>query len=179
MDHLNIKNCKGIYEPREDSYMLATCVEEYAFGNTLDLGAGTGMQGITAAKKGCKVTFADIDKNAIECCRKNAASNKISAKFVISDLFDNINQKFDTIIFNPPYLPSNDKKYLAYDGGKSGRDLINRFIASYKSRVAKKHIVLMLESSFNNYENDVKRLKAKIIAKEHYFFEDLVVLLFE
>jgi release factor glutamine methyltransferase len=105
--------------------------------------------------------------------------NKIDAKFVVSDLFSNINGKFNTIIFNPPYLPSDDKKHLAYDGGKSGRDLINRFMNSYKSKVAEDHVVLLLESSFNDYGKDVKKLKAKVVAKEHYFFEDLVVLLFE
>jgi hypothetical protein len=41
-----------------------------------------------------------------------------------------------------------------------------------------RHVVLLLESSINDYEKDVKRLDAKIVGKEHYFFEDLVVLLF-
>ena len=40
------------------------------------------------------------------------------------------------------------------------------------------HIFLLLESSFNRYANDVKRLNAEVAAKQHYFFEDIVVLAF-
>ena len=48
-----------------------------------------------------------------------------------------------------------------------------------RSTVMPDHVVLLMESTINEYEKDVKRLKAKIVGKEHYFFEDLVVLLFK
>lgn len=179
IDDLIIKNCSKVYEPREDSYMLAKCVESHALGKVLDLGTGTGLQGIIAAKKDCDVTFADIDSNAVECSKANANLNNVSGRFICSDLFDNINEKFNTIVFNPPYLPSDGKRHIALDGGKNGRELIDRFLGAYKHYLLKKHVVLLVESSFNNYDEDVKRLNAKIIGKEHYFFEDLVVLLFE
>lgn len=178
LDKIRISACDGVYSPREDSYMLAESVARYSFGKTLDLGTGTGLQGIVAAMNGCEVTFADIDTKALGCANSNAIANGVDGEFVLTDLFDNIRGKFNTIIFNPPYLPSKGKRHIALDGGKSGRELIERFLDTFNEHLLERHAVLLVESSFNNYENDVKRLGAKIVAKTHYFFEDLVVLLF-
>ena len=94
------------YEPREDSELLAKYVKKFAFGNVLDMGTGSGIQAITAAKKKSvkSVVAADIQEEVIENNKNNIKNKKI--KFIVSDLFSNIkNKKFDTIIFNPPYLP--------------------------------------------------------------------------
>lgn len=178
IDEVKIRSCNGVYEPREDSYLLADAVERYAHGNVLDMGTGTGIQGITAAKKGCNVTFVDIDENALECARNNAVLNNVGGKFAKSDMFGNVNGRFDTIIFNPPYVPSSHVKYVALDGGKGGREVIDRFINSYANHRSEDGKVLLLESSLNGYEEDIRRLGAEVISKGHYFFEDLLVLLF-
>ncbi len=179
LEEIKINCCENVYKPREDSYLLAKAVEEYAFGKALDFGTGTGIQGITAAIKKCDVTFADVDENAIQCARNNARLNKVKGEFVHSDMFSSINEKFNTIIFNPPYLESDGINDTALDGGPKGRLLIDRFLKEYKNYLMPDHNVLLLESSINDYEKDVKRLRARIIGKEHYFFEDLVVLLFK
>lgn len=159
--------------------MLARAVEKYAFGRVLDLGTGTGIQGISAALNKCDVTFADVDQNALDCAKANALANGVDGTFILSDMFDKIDSKFNTIIFNPPYVISKERKHLAFDGGKKGRELIDRFFGSYKEHLLDKHVVLLVESSFNNYETDLKKLNASVVEKEHYFFEDLVVLRFE
>ena len=176
MDGARISVCDGVYEPREDSYLLADAVEEHARGRILDLGTGTGIQGITAAMRGCDVTFSDINGKALECARINARRNGVDGRFIESDMFENINGKFDTIIFNPPYLPSRDRASIDLDGGKGGRELIDRFIASYKDRLEDGGIALLLESSLNDYAMDTGK-GIGIVRKSHYFFEDLVVLL--
>lgn len=175
---------KDVYDPREDSFILAKAVEELAFGKAIDIGTGSGIQGIVAAKRGCDVTFADINEDALDCAMENAKENGVAGDFLKSDLFGNIIGRYNTIIFNPPYLPSarvgSEKRLdLALDGGKDGRDLIERFLKDYKDHVLKDHVVLMVESSLNNYENDVARLNADIVEKLHRFFEDLVVLKFK
>ena len=81
--NLEIKNCSGVYEPREDSYMLAKAVEEYAFGKVLDLGTGSGIQGITAALSKCEVTFADIDNAALECAKHNARQMELEGLLLV------------------------------------------------------------------------------------------------
>ena len=177
-----IKECENIYSPREDSLLLAESVERYATGDVLDLGTGTGLQGIVAAGKGCNVTFADIEESALKCARDNAEANRKPGKFVISDMFGSISGKFDTIIFNPPYLPSEplsetDKHYRALDGGIGGRELIDVFIKEYKNFLKPAGKALIVESSLNGYKDDIERLGAEVISQSHYFFEDIVILM--
>ncbi len=183
IDQIELKSCDGgIYEPLEDSVLLAKAVEEHAFGSFLDMGTGSGIQGIIAAKKGCDVTFADIDEKAIRCAKANAEANGVHGKFIVSDLFDGITGRFNTISFNPPYLPSEPimggrQREYALDGGRLGRELIDRFLANYSKYVEEKHIILLVESSFNGYQEDAELLKAEV-TKVHYSFEDIAVLAF-
>ncbi len=187
MDKAKIIACNGVYEPREDSYLLAEAVEKHARGNVLDLGTGSGIQGITAALKGCPVTFSDVQSAALECARRNAEANSVleRAKFVKSDMFSSLHEKFDTIVFNPPYLPSGEgveeegPPDASLDGGRHGRRLIDIFLRDFRDFLAPGGIALLLESSLNSYEKDVASEKAKIVGKAHYSFEDIVVLLIE
>ncbi|MGC8568178.1 MAG: HemK2/MTQ2 family protein methyltransferase [Candidatus Micrarchaeia archaeon] len=176
---IKIKSCPGVYYPAEDSWLLAKQVRKYAFGRVLDMGTGSGIQGIIAAKKGCEVDFADKSQAAMECASSNASMNHVHGRFILTDLFKNIHDKYNTIIFNPPYLPNEKvaKPDLSLDGGAGGRELISKFIKAYPAHILQQNIILLVESSFNNYEKDASLLNAKI-EKEHYFFEDIAVLIF-
>lgn len=167
-----------VYMPAEDSELLAAAVQEHAFGKTLDLGTGSGLQGIVAAKKGCQVTFADADDAALQCAWSNALRNGVNGEFVRSDMFGSIRGKFNTIIFNPPYVPVDrgEKHDIAVDGGAGGRVLIDRFLAQYKNYVLFDHAVLLVESSLNDYERELRAGSAEVVGKMHRFFEDIVVL---
>ena len=184
IDEIKIEACKGVYMPREDSYLLAEATEKYASGRVLDLGTGSGINGIVAAKKGCDVTFADVNSLALSCARRNAELNAVKGEFVSTDLFSNINKKYNTILFNPPYLHSKplrgiknpDGEDIAVNGGTDGRELINSFLNTYRDYVLQDHTVLLLESSLNRYGEDVKRHNAEIISTKPFMFETLVVL---
>ncbi|MDE1871542.1 MAG: methyltransferase [Candidatus Micrarchaeota archaeon] len=175
---------KTVYRPMEDARMLGRCVEQYAFGKMLDMGTGTGIQGIIGAMKGCEVTFADVNPNAVECARENAATNGVSGKFVVSDLFSNIKGRFNTISFDPPYLRSRTlitgKTNPSTDGGLRGREVIDPFLRAYKRHVMKDHVILMVESWWNDFKEDMERLDAEIVARQHYpLLGDIVVMKFE
>ncbi|MBF04121.1 MAG: methyltransferase [Flavobacterium sp.] len=76
----------------------------------LELGCGSGIIALFAAKKGALVTASDINPIAIDFLNKNAGKNYLSVTSVRSDLFDSIEEKsFDYIIINPPYYPKNPK----------------------------------------------------------------------
>jgi release factor glutamine methyltransferase len=171
-------SCNGdVYYPREDSYLLASSVQRFAKGKMLDLGTGSGIQGIVAAKSGCTVTFADINPAAISTAKRNAAANRVTGKFIVSDMFSKIDDSFNLISFNPPYLPSDSVKDAALDGGRDGRRLIDEFISCFRTYLKPGGCALLLESSFNQWHKDLSK-GVDLIAKEHYFFEDLVVLRF-
>lgn len=76
----------------------------------LELGCGTGLVSVMAARRGAEVTASDINPAAIENAKDNAKRNKVEIQTILSDLFTDIPaQIFDTIIINPPYYPKDPK----------------------------------------------------------------------
>lgn len=170
-----------IYEPEEDSVLLQKEVKRYAKGNVLDIGAGSGIQALEAAKKNSvkKVTAVDIQKDVINYCKKNIKNKKII--FKQSNLFEKIKEKFDTIIFNPPYLPDDPgfKDERLY-GGKNGYELVEKFLSKANDYLKDNGTILLLISSLTNKEKVEEKLVQnlfdfQIISKQHIFFEDLFV----
>jgi release factor glutamine methyltransferase len=173
-----------IYKPREDSKLLEKYVRKYSKSIVLDIGTGSGIQAITAAKskKVKKVIATDIQKSIIEPFKKKIKNKKI--KFIVSDLFKNIkNKKFDTIIFNPPYLPSELKvKDLTLEGGKKGYEVIEKFLNDVNTYLKPDGLILIIFSSLtkkDKVDEFIKNnlLESKLLEKQHYFFEDLYVYL--
>jgi len=174
---------KSVYKPLGDSMMLGHAVEKYAFGKMLDLGTGTGIQGIIGALKGCKVTFADINPNAIKCAMENAKLNGVKGSFIVSDLFKNVKGKFNTISIDPPFLKSgpvsSGRTDPSFDGGINGREVIDGFLDNYRKHVMKDHTVLMVGSYLTHFENDLRELNGEIVERRHYpLLGDYVVLKF-
>lgn len=177
-------NCKSVYEPREDSTLIEKYVKLHAHGSVLDIGTGSGIQAIAAAhsNKVKSVIGIDIQKGVIDHCIKNIKNKKI--KFLQSDLFDNLkNNKFDTIIFNPPYLPQELKiKDLTVEGGKKGYEVVERFLDDVNDYLKEDGIILLLFSSLTKKEKvdefiSNNLLESELLEKEHNFFEDLYVYL--
>lgn len=82
-------------------------------GRILDIGTGSGCIAIEINKLTSAETIAcDISSKAIEIARKNNELHKTSCTFVESDIFNNIEGKFDLIVSNPPYIPLKDKSKL-------------------------------------------------------------------
>ena len=78
--------------------------------NILDIGTGSGAIAITLKKKlNCTVDAIDISKKALEVAKENSRLNKVDINFIHSNLFQNINNKYDLIISNPPYISENEQ----------------------------------------------------------------------
>lgn len=74
----------------------------------LELGCGSGLISMIAAKKGAYVTATDINPVAVEFLKKNCFRNKLQLKVLQSDLFDDMpGKQYDVIAINPPYYKKN------------------------------------------------------------------------
>lgn len=169
----------SLYEPREDSFLLERNVEKFAFGKVLDMGTGTGILAIAAAKnkKVKSVMAVDINKEAVLYVLDVCVSEGMPVTVVQSDLFENIDEKFDTIIFNPPYLPNEKQensnssynlKDYALDGGEKGYEVTERFLVDAKKRLTEDGQILLLFSSLTN-----KNIVDAILRREGYKFEQV------
>ena len=136
-----------VYDPAEDSHLLAEVVRKYATGSVLDMGTGSGVLALEAAKKKSvkKVLAVDVDPQAVAYVKKFKAK-KLTVKK--SDLFSNIKGKYNTVIFNPPYLPQ-DKgiEDLALYGGKRGYELTLKFLGDVGEYMVSDGTLLLLFSS--------------------------------
>lgn len=94
-------------------------VNNFKTPKILDIGTGSGCIPITIAleNKSCIVHSVDISKEAIIAARKNLETYNLQEKIKIfeSDLFSNVNEKYDIIISNPPYIPIKEKENLQYE----------------------------------------------------------------
>ncbi len=84
-------------------------------GALLDLGCGYGCIGIVLSKAyGLDVTQADINPTAIRLAEQNRRINNAETKIVLSDCYENIPERFDTIAINPPIHAGKDVTYKMY-----------------------------------------------------------------
>jgi len=168
----------GVYEPAEDSYLLIKALEVKGNEKILDMGTGCGIIAVHLAKKGCKVVAVDINEKAVENAKKNAKANGLKIDFRKSDLFEAINEKFDLIVFNPPYLPTKGED-LAWDGGRDGIEIIKKFLEDAKNYLERDGMIYIVLSSLCNIEKlkklFEKKYKFEEVLKQNFFFERLYV----
>ncbi len=128
----------NVLTPRFDSEILVENALKFDFNSCLDLCCGSGCLGLSLKKNrpNIKLVLADISKKAQKVAKINAKKLKIEAEFVKTNMFEKINDKFDLIICNPPYIETNVikslddgvKNYdpiLALDGGRDGLKFYN------------------------------------------------------
>ena len=116
------KVTSDVLSPRMETEELIYKVIDYIRKNNLtnikilDLCTGSGIIGITLKKEleefDVKILASDISSRALTVAKENASSLEADISFVESDLFSNIQDKFDIIVSNPPYIAHDDKKTI-------------------------------------------------------------------
>jgi len=168
-----------VYRPAEDSYLLLRHVEALARGDVLDMGTGSGVQAVVAALKNEVATVTAVDLNPAALIeaekRGRAVGVLVKMRFVLSDLFQDVEGVYDWIIFNPPYLPS--EEYVdeaSWAGGVKGKETVVRFLAEARSHLKPGGGILMVYSSLTGlHQKDFKGYRVKVLEEMPLFYETL------
>ena len=156
------KVTSDVLSPRMETEELVYKVIDYIRKNNLtnikilDLCTGSGIIGITLKKEleefDVKILASDISSRALTVAKENASSLEADISFVESDLFSNIQDKFDIIVSNPPYIAHDDKKtikenvlnydpHLALFAGEEGMYFYRNIIEKSRSYLNEKGIM--------------------------------------
>jgi len=179
-----VKTMPLVYEPSEDSFLLADVAMSEIKGTerVLEVGCGSGIvSAVIKANTGAKVIGIDINPYAARCTKENGI------EAIRGDLLSCIKGRFDMILFNPPYLPTGEKERTqdwlnaALDGGDDGKRTIYRFLEDAGNCLAWGGKILMLVSSLTGIEDVKSMMKTLGYAveerrQERFSFEILTVI---
>ena len=180
---LDFKVTKDVLSPRQETEILVENVIKHIKPKfrVLDIGTGSGVIAVCIAKfANCSVTAVDISDKALLVASSNAQKNDCKVEFKNSNLFDNLKtaKRFDIIVSNPPYIPTNQidkldvevKNYdpkLALDGGLDGLDFYKKIIEQSPKYLSKNGKIFF--EIGKGQSEDIKQLLQKD-------FEDIVVI---
>ncbi|UUX92754.1 HemK2/MTQ2 family protein methyltransferase [Methanoplanus endosymbiosus] len=172
-----------VYQPEADTYLLlkAVMAEIKYDDRVIEIGTGSGKIAGEAYKIAKSVTGTDINPHA---CRSAAA---LGPEIIRTDLSAGISSEFDLVIFNPPYLPTEEEEKIddwleyALDGGISGRETIEKFAEVLPEIMNKNGRCLLLVSSLTGTEEvrnifSGKKLLSYVILSEICEDETLYIL---
>jgi release factor glutamine methyltransferase len=174
-----------VYQPAEDSALLADVVADRVEGSdrVLEVGTGSGWVAERVAEEtGAFVVASDVNPYACEQARERgvaAVRTDLVAAFASG--------AFDVVLFNPPYLPADaaaardDWMERALSGGSDGRAVVDPFIETVARVLAPEGVAYLLVSSLTGVEAVVEYagdvgFSAVAVADESFPFETLTVL---
>ncbi|HEY9206130.1 MAG TPA: HemK2/MTQ2 family protein methyltransferase [Candidatus Methanoperedens sp.] len=180
-----IKHLPQVYEPSEDSFLLADAALSEVKGSEriLEVGCGSGIiAAVIKTHTECKIIGIDINPHAVKCTKENGL------EVIRGDLLGCIKGKFDIIVFNPPYLPTREEERtkdwinVALDGGFDGRRLIQRFLEQAGNCLVENGRILMVLSSLTGIDEVKSEMESmgyyvRIKRTERFMFEQLSVIL--
>ena len=166
---------EGVLIPRPETELLVEEVLKIAKNmgaeKILDIGTGSGAIAISLAfETNAKLVAVDISDGAIEIANKNAKTLGADVEIIKSDLFEKIDEKYDIIVSNPPYIKTavlstldrevrDHEPILALDGGEDGLDFYRKIIEN-APKYLKDDGYVAFEIGFDQAE-DLKRLLKK------------------
>lgn len=162
--NLTIELHPEVYEPSEDTFQLLEVINVKKDDKVLEIGTGSGLISLVCAQNGANVICTDFNPFAVELAKRNFLVNYslLSGSYDIrlGNLFDvlTFDDKFDIIIFNPPYLPTKSNERvggsgwfdIATDGGVDGLKITKKFIDGLSNHLHKDGCAYFVFSSLSN-----------------------------
>ena len=132
------------------------------FGNVLDLGCGLGVVGIILGtfNKGINIDMVDINERAIDLAKNNLVLNNVKANVFVSDIYSNIDNKYDFIITNPPI--------------RAGKEVVRKFLLGGYDYLNDNGILYFVMRKDHGVKSMIKELESKynvtIVNKDKGFY---------
>ena len=156
----------------------------------LDICTGSGAIAIALAKHmEAKIMATDISPEALEIAKKNAQKHAVLIKFCQSDLFGNVNETFDIIVSNPPYIETKtiqtlplevqNEPILALDGGEDGLEFYRKLVQKAGEHL-NQNGRLVVEIGYNQKEKVIEIFEkagfCEIYSKKDYANQDRMIV---
>lgn len=160
----------------------------------IDLGCGSGAIGITIKKErpNCDLTLLDISTKALEIAKENSKNIEADVKIIQGDMLENVREKFDIIISNPPYLKEdepidalvkNNEPKLALYAKNDGLYYYDKILKQASNHLNEKYLIAF-EIGYEQKEDVVKLIKkylqaVTIVCKKDLQGRDRMVFIFK
>lgn len=120
-------------------------------GNVLDLGCGIGVVGVILGtiNKNINIDMVDVNERAISLAKENISLNGVTADVFISDVYSNVNKKYDYIITNPPI--------------RAGKEVIRKFLLGGYDYLNDNGILYFVMRKDHGVKSMIKELENKYI----------------
>jgi release factor glutamine methyltransferase len=159
----------GVFRPPSDSWLVVDSIRANGLASgasVLDVFTGSGVLAVAAALAGARdVTAVDISRRAVATARLNARLNGVRVRALRGDVFEPVaGRRFDLILANPPYVPGDPPPRTgasrAWEAGRDGRALLDRFCPAVASHLAPGGRVLIVQSSLSGEAATLEQLGA-------------------
>jgi HemK-related putative methylase len=145
--------------------------------SVLDMGTGSGLCAIVAAKHGHHVVAVDSNPEAVRCTQINALLNQVEVQVCISDLFSAVSeQRFDLILFNPPFYRGEPRDLWEHSWRST--DVIERFAQDLSTHLMDNgSALIILSDKAEDFKNTFEQanLEVTIAAQNKLLNETLTV----
>ncbi len=146
----------AVYPPREDSFLLLPFARPARDSTFLDIGTGSGLLALEAARAGARVVATDLNPHALRRVRRLALAEHLAVETVRTDLAHGLG-RFDRIVANPPYLPTAplerdpDRWHdLMVNGGPNGLKVTRRLVGELGQHLSPGASAFLLVSSLQD-----------------------------
>ena len=177
----DIKERDDVYPPSDDSILLIESLNVSPGERVLEIGCGSGIVSIHCALNGAEVSCGDINPKAVALARRNAEANGARLDVRETDIYSAFPERYDTVIFNLPYLPVEEEGLLAkaWSGGEDGMGPLPELLEKAPDHLLPGGRVIVVVSSLmdqGRLDGILKGRTVKELGKLPLFFEVLRVL---
>ncbi|MFC4000876.1 HemK2/MTQ2 family protein methyltransferase [Prauserella oleivorans] len=169
----------GVYRPQEDTFLLAGAIRTASLprgARVLDVCTGTGALALAAARAGAgEVTAIDLSRRALFATWFNARIRRLPVTVRRGDVTRCALGRFDVVIANPPYVPSERDLVPKWDGGADGRSVLDPLCTMAPDLLTDQGFLLLVQSELSGVDESIAALrrsglKTSIVARQRIPF---------